>query len=252
MNTINQHVRFQGDSSVQWYNPLQLSAETLSSLGKRPSTIKSLIDNLEQLQADDYLTYILGYYQTGLSRYGDVWGYNDLLTILHAATTLLKPESYLEIGVRRGRSLAVAATVCPTINIYGFDLWMENYAGMENPGPDFVAKELKNMGHTGQLTLVSGDSQKTIPEFMKNNPDLYFDLITVDGDHSEEGARIDLKNVLPRLKEGGVILLDDITHPQHQYLNDVWDEVIGQDDRFISMKYTALGYGIAFAIRRSF
>jgi predicted O-methyltransferase YrrM len=164
----------------------------------------------------------------------------------------LKPENYLEIGVRRGRSLGVAATAFQDVNIYGFDLWVQNYAGMENPGPEYVTDELKKLNHKGNLTLISGDSKKTIPEFFKTNPELYFDVITVDGDHSKKGAYRDLINILPRLKVGGVLLLDDISHPQHRYLEKLWDRVIGKSKDFVQFKYTELGYGIAFAIRQEF
>jgi predicted O-methyltransferase YrrM len=123
---------------------------------------------------------------------------------------------------------------------------------MENPGPDFVRAELKRLGHTDQLTLISGDSKETVPQFLTDHPELYFDLITVDGDHSEVGARIDLENVMCRLKVGGVLLLDDLSHPQHRYLEKLWDELITNNDDFDSAKYIELGYGIGFAIRRGF
>ena len=235
---------------TQWLEAIQLGSGTLLRLSRQTKTIHSALATLNQLSPDDYLEFMIAYYETGYKRFGESWGYVDLLTMLQAATTVLKPQQYLEIGVRRGRSLAIVANAMPTCDLYGFDLWIENYAGMTNPGPDFVRAELKRLKYTGQLTLISGDSKETVPQFLNDQADLYFDLITVDGDHSEVGAKTDLENVIDRLKVGGVLLLDDIGHPQHRYLETLWDKLITENDDFDSMKYTELGYGIAFAIRR--
>ncbi len=235
---------------TQWLEPVQLSASTLLRLSSRPTTVRSVISILKQLKPDDYLDFMVAYYEAGLKKFGESWGYSDLLTVLQVAATVLKPQNYLEIGVRRGRSMAVVGATTPECHLCGFDLWTPNYAGMENPGPDFVITELKQLEHIGGLTLISGDSKETVPQFLNDHIELYFDLITVDGDHSEEGARTDLENVIPRLKVGGVLLLDDISHPQHRYLENLWDNLITNSDSFASMKYTELGYGIAFAVRR--
>lgn len=252
MVNINTAVTYESLAAAQWYNAVQLSANNLHNLANTAESIKRTLSTLKRLTPDDYLNYIVGYYKAGLQKFKNDWQYSDLLTHLQAAAKLMQPKSYLEIGVRRGRSLAVLARACPKIHIVGFDLWIQNYAGMENPGPDFVMKELKKLGHKGKLELISGDSSETVPAFFQKHPDFYFDLITVDGDHSEEGARIDLENTLPHLKIGGAILLDDITHPQHRYLETLWDKIITNNPQFSSQKYTELGYGIACAIRRSF
>jgi predicted O-methyltransferase YrrM len=237
---------------TQWLEPVQLSAGDLLKLSTHPKVLQNLLETLKKISPDNYLEYMIAYYEHGLTQFGENWSYCDLLTTLQAATNLIKPVNYLEIGVRRGRSLSVVASTHPNVNLYGFDLWIKDYAGMGNPGPLFVTEELKKVEHQGKIELVSGDSHKTIPLFFKKNPDLYFDMITVDGDHSLRGARKDLENVLPRLKIGGVILLDDISHPQHEYLEKLWDKKIGNNKNFTSIKYTDLGYGIAMAIRRKF
>ena len=237
-------------SPVQWLQPVQLSAATLLRLSTRVETLKGVLLTLKQLSPDDYLEFMVGYLEAGLERFGEAWGYTDLLTILRAATDALKPEAYLEIGVRRGRSLGVVAAACPTVTIYGFDLWLSNYAGIENPGPDFVQREMHRIGHQGALTLVSGDSKVTVPQFLENHPHLFFDIVTVDGDHSADGAAADLRLVLPRLKIGGVIVLDDVAHPQHRDLAEVWNREVASQVSFDGLMYTTLGYGVAFAVKR--
>jgi predicted O-methyltransferase YrrM len=185
-----------------------------------------------------------------LRRFGDSWCYADIVTALLAAAQLLQPQSYLEIGVRRGRSMAMVARTCPTAAIVGCDLWAQDYAGMENPGPAFVRAEMHRVGHTGSLDLLSGDSHALLPRYFREHPETAFDLITVDGDHSRRGARQDLRDVLPRLKVGGVLVFDDIAHPDLPHLADVWRTVVCADRRFVTWEFSELGYGVAVAVRR--
>ena len=120
---------------------------------------------------------------------------------------------------------------------------------LARPGPDFVRKELAAVGHAGNVTLLAGDSRRTVPAFLRAHPDLYFDLITVDGDHSVEGAAIDLANTLPRLKVGGILVFDDIASAPH--LKRVWEKVIERESRFVSWQFSEAGAGVAAAIRVS-
>ena len=238
------------EQGTQWLEPVQISAPTVMRLATDAQTLDAVTGIMGRLTSDDYLDYLKGYYRAGQSKFGSHWHYADLLTVLHAASSLMMPRNYLEIGVRRGRSLAVVSAVSPDCEIFGFDMWVADYAGMPNPGPEFVQQELADVGHCGSVTLVSGDSHETVPAFLAEHPGVRFDLINVDGDHSETGARADLETVLPRLAVGGIIVLDDITHPQHQYLETVWDDLIGSDANFSCAKYRDLGYGVAVAIRK--
>ena len=236
---------------TQWLPPLQLSPRTVASAAAEATSVAGVLDVLGQLAPDDYLEFMVEYYRQGLARFGRHWGYMDLLTVLHAAAALLHPRDYIEIGVRRGRSMAVVASVAPECAIVGFDLWVADYAGMPNPGPDFVRGEMARIGHRGILELVSGDSRETLAPFLRRDPDRAFDLATVDGDHSAAGAADDLALVLPRLRMGGLVVLDDIAHPAHPQLRSVWDHAVAADPRFASFAYDEIGYGVAFAVRRS-
>ena len=188
-------------------------------------------------------------YQFSQAQFGRYWQYADLTTVLWAAATLIRPISYLEIGVRRGRSAAVVTAMCPDCAIYGFDLWVPDYAGAPNPGSAFVRNELARVGHRGSVVLESGDSRETVPAFLRQHPDLYFDLITIDGDKSLLTVATDFANTLPRLKVGGIVLTDDL--PMFPVLRRVWDKVIRQDSRYMSREFTDVGYGVAAAIRVS-
>jgi predicted O-methyltransferase YrrM len=237
-------------NGTQWLEPVILSGNMIADMAQTQESRRAVLQTLHRLIEDDYSAFLKAYYQQGDERFGKCWNYADLLTFLYATSKLLRPRNYLEIGVRRGRSLSIVADQCPSCQIYGFDMWMQDYAGMPNPGPEFVEEELRNCGFNGELTLISGDSHETVPEFFRANPGIEFDLINVDGDHSSEGAKLDLTDVIPHLGIGGVLLLDDITHPQHRYLESIWDELVGSNDCFSTAKYKDLGYGVAVAVRK--
>jgi predicted O-methyltransferase YrrM len=205
---------------------------------------------LDRLEPDAYANYMKSFYRDGLSRFGDAWGFVDIVIVLIGLADLLKPRRYLEIGVRRGRSVCAVASRMPSVELAMFDMWIANYAGMDNPGAQLVERELEKIGHTGKRIFIDGNSHETVPDFFRAKPGLFFDLITVDGDHTNRGAIDDLCDVLPHLSIGGAIVLDDVCHPKHMGLRDVWQRVICDDRRFSAWTYDEVGYGVGFAIRK--
>lgn len=234
-----------------WYQPVMLAPSMLGEVSTSVTCLREVISIVKRLEPDDYVRYLLAYYTAGLDRFGASWRYTDIVTMLLAAAKLVSPKEYLEVGVRRGRSMAMIAATHPACHIVGFDLWAEDYAGMPNPGADFVRRELARLGYRGKLDLITGDSHVTLPQYFGEHPEAYFDLVTVDGDHSEKGAEQDLRDIMPRIKIGGVLVFDDICHPAHPYLSAIWQHVVVSDPRFVTWQYTELGYGVACAIRRS-
>lgn len=235
----------------KWYDPIQLNCETIIQKARRAAAIRGVLDVLGRLQPDSYSKYLSAYLSEGMEKFGEDWDYVDITNLLLSASSLARPRSYLEIGVRTGRSMAMVASATPGVNVIGFDMWGGgDYAGMANPGPDYVAAEMKRIGHQGSLNFVQGDSHKTVPAYFQENPGALFDLITVDGDHSEAGALDDLKNVLPHLSVGGILVFDDIQHPQFPFLLDVWRKALKSGPfPMRSFEYTSLGYGIAIGMR---
>jgi hypothetical protein len=232
-----------------WYYPVIVTADMLGRKALDAGTVRVVLALYQMLEEDDYIKALKRYYTGGLERFGDAWQYADLVTAAYASAEMLRPTAYLEIGVRRGRSMAAVALAAPTCHFVGFDRWTPNYAGMPNPGPDFVRDELRRVGHRGDVELISGNSHQIVPEYFRAHPNAFFDLIVVDGDHSNEGAAQDLACVLPRLKVGGVLLFDDISHHKHRLI-DVWSHFFVGNPRFSAWEFRDLGYGIGIAVRR--
>lgn len=224
-------------------NPATLGA---AIVGAAAPEVEAVLARLEQTEE---VAGVRTYYRASRERFGVHWRYADLLTTLWAAATLSAPWSYLEVGVRTGRSAAIVGAAMPECAIYGFDLWPEAYDGAANPGPEFAREQLRAGGHTGEVELIQGDSRKTLPAFLQAHPELYFDLITVDGAKSTEIWASDLAAVLPRLKVGGILVSDDIFLAPH--LGRLWDEVIRHDSRYVTWEFAQGGVGVAAAIRMS-
>ncbi|MBM3514869.1 MAG: class I SAM-dependent methyltransferase, partial [Alphaproteobacteria bacterium] len=194
------------DGKPAWYPPVMVGADTLSEKIARGPYLAEALDLMKRLTPDDYTMYLNDFYRAGEQRFGSSWRYADIVTVLLCLSDTLKPRTYLEIGVRRGRSAAAVASKSPYCAMFLFDKWVTNYAGMDNPGPTFVQDELKKIGYQGAASFIDGDSHKTLPAFFAKNATAAFDLITVDGDHSEAGAAQDLRDVLPRLAVGGAVV----------------------------------------------
>lgn len=242
---------FEPKDEEAFYSPTILGPSTIAEFASSPGTHQMVRSVLDKLEPDNYVRYLKLYLDEGRQRFGSQWKLLEIMSVLYASAELIRPRRYLEIGVRRGRSMAMVLAACPEVEVIGFDMWMENYAGMENPGPAFVKSEMRKLAPLAKIQLIDGDSHRTVPKFLKANPGTTFDLITVDGDHSEKGALQDLRDVLPRLSMGGVIVFDDISHPQHPYLMETWRKALAEDGGLASHEFTELGYGVAFGVRKS-
>src|SRR5262249_631833 len=234
----------------QWYAPTLGGASTLAprTIGARP--VRDALAVLDALTPDVYLTFVRDFYKAGLARFGDDSQYADINTVLRGLAEAMRPASYLEVGVRRGRSAAMVASRVPGCRIVAADMFIANYGNMDNPGPDLVRSELRRVGYDGPIDFLIGDSAKTLPAFFRAHPDDYFDLITIDGDHTPAGARRDLRAAMPRVKLGGALVFDDITNPAYPWLRGVWERTVVADPRFSTFTYADIGFGIGFAIRK--
>jgi predicted O-methyltransferase YrrM len=235
---------------TNWYPPVMVGAGAVGQMATGLATVTEAGMLLARLTEDDYSAYLQTFYLEGMRRFGPDWRYADIVTVLLSLARVLTPRRYLEIGVRRGRSVCAVASRAPAAELVLCDMWFENYAGMPNPGVEFVESELTRVGHIGRRKFINGDSHQTLPKYFADHPDAQFDLITIDGDHSPEGAAQDIIDVLPHLAVGGAIVFDDVCHPLHPELRELWDGLVGTDRRFSSWIYDEAGYGVAFAIRR--
>jgi len=152
---------------------------TLASLGRdlsaamgAPAVKHRALSIISKLTPDHWLEGNIRHMRAACSR-RERWF--DTLTSLNWWARAMRPRTYVEVGVRRGRSMAQVLFESPRTHAFGFDLWLENYGSIpsegihvENPGPDFVRDELSRIGAGAPAMLVKGDSHKTVAEFFRD------------------------------------------------------------------------------------
>jgi hypothetical protein len=148
--------------------------------------------------------------------------------------------SIIECGVFRGFGLmswANFSTILEPINltrrIYGFDSFSgfvdvdekdRNRLRTVRPG-DLSADSFaelqrlievydsnRPLGHVSKVSLIPGDAQVTIPQFVKDNPHLLVSLLFLDFDLYEP-TRVALEQFVPRMPKGAIIALDELDNP---------------------------------------
>jgi predicted O-methyltransferase YrrM len=144
----------------------------------------------------------------------------DLHDALRAACHHIFPEAYLEIGVDGGESLRTVLRSTSLKRAVLCDMWDPSYCRHGLLSHAHIEVIMEIYGVKGEF--LDGLSETMIPRLDGQT----FDLITVDGDHSESGAETDLQNCWPLLRDGGILAFDDIAHPNYPGLPDVLDRFL--------------------------
>ncbi|MGA9871699.1 MAG: class I SAM-dependent methyltransferase [Rhodococcus sp. (in: high G+C Gram-positive bacteria)] len=129
----------------------------------------------------------------------------DQAELDYLASLAARPGTELvcEVGFNAGYSSWAFLSASPSTVVYSFDLAGYAYSTAAKAHID----ELFPARHH----LIQGDSHVTIKEFAVSNPEMRFDVIFVDGDHSLEGARSDLADLRALATSDTVVIMDDIT-----------------------------------------
>jgi len=201
-----------------------ISSNLFNNLCNDISIKQRVLNIISRLTGDHWLDKNIEMFKEAI-KYKSQWF--ETLSFLNWYADSFKPGNYLEIGVRRGRSMAQVLAQSPQTRAYGFDLWIQEYSGTPNPGPDFVISELKNLQVRNLPTLIEGDSHEMLPGFWAdpNNP------------------RLCLEHLAP----GGALVFDDITHVTHPELKHLWQEYKTKFADYIFIEHShGHGTGIAF------
>jgi len=248
---ISKEKLFEEIDSLQLSFPKNIiTPGTLLNYARSDSAWSALLGSLDLIENDDIDDWRRRFYKLGRDRMGSNWDYVDNVVLANAFALAAKPETVLEIGVRRGFLTASIASIVKTAELVLVDPWESEYAGRPNPGPELVKKQLKNVGFTGNLRIYQGYSIDQLPRVFREDAGKTYDMIIVDGDHTVPGANADLEYVFNKVSLGGLLIFDDVAHPDFLELWDLWktwEEKLNMEFKFGS--YLDQGHGVAFAIR---
>jgi predicted O-methyltransferase YrrM len=150
-----------------------------------------------------------------------LYGGLKLIAALH------RPSTYLEVGVRDGHSLFwLLQGAGPNLRELALcDNWGGESGGSGRGGHDHIMVLLQELDYGGGRLWIDGNSHEVLLPALAGRT---FDLMLVDGDHTEGGAMQDLRECLTALAPGGLLLFDDIGHPDHPYLQAVLDRFLAE------------------------
>ena len=110
-------------------------------------------------------------------------------------------KTILEIGFNTGRSAAYFLASRDDIQVISVDIGTHDYVK--------DCKKIIDSHFSGRHSLLIGDSKAIIPQLLRLEPKINFDLIFIDGDHSEPGPLIDARNCLALATHETVLIMDD-------------------------------------------
>ena len=144
-------------------------------------------------------------------------GHSNQPTYLYNSAKRLSQQSPViaEIGFNAGHSSVLFLESNPNAIVYSFDLGGHPYIP--------IAKKYIDLIYPNRHHLILENSVTSVPKFTKENPDIKFDLIFIDGGHSVECALADIRNMKAHSKPDTLIIFDDL---QSYNVYPVWKKFV--------------------------
>ena len=122
------------------------------------------------------------------------------------------PHTFVEIGVHNGDNAAEFLAELPIKQAWLVDPWsITSPAGYNNNTQEdwdalcsAVTKRYAAFSHVKILRMKSEEAYLLVPDNL--------DIVYIDGDHSAEGIRTDLRCWFPKVRKGGILCGDDYTN----------------------------------------
>jgi predicted O-methyltransferase YrrM len=116
--------------------------------------------------------------------------------------------NFLEIGVAAGGNTRIFCDFLKIKNVYTIDLDEHPSISYAN-NPNARENNFRNLKNTGKLENFYGDSHSEEAKEWLEAREVKFDMVFIDGDHTENGIKLDTVLVLPYLKENAYVIYHD-------------------------------------------
>jgi predicted O-methyltransferase YrrM len=148
------------------------------------------------------------------------WCSREKAAVLIDIILALRPQTVVEIGVFGGKSLvpmALALNYTGSGKIYGIDPWssQESAKGLEGEHQEWWSaldhdSILASLWDEIQISALTNVIELRRMTSESCPPIAGIDIIHIDGNHSADSALFDVTKWVPLLKEGGLIIFDDL------------------------------------------
>lgn len=117
-------------------------------------------------------------------------------------------NNFLEIGVAAGGNTRIFTDFLKIKDVYTMDL-NEHPSISYDGNPNARTNNFKNLKNSGVLKSFFGDSHSNEAKKWLEDLDIKFDMVFIDGDHTEYGIKLDTELVLPILNDNAYVIYHD-------------------------------------------
>jgi len=122
-------------------------------------------------------------------------------------------ENFLEVGVAAGGNTRIFCDFLNIKDVYTIDL--NEHPSINYPeNPKARDNNFKNLKNSGKLESFYGDSHSDDANQWLKEKNLKFNMVFIDGDHTEHGILLDTKLVLPYLENNAYVIYHDTVVPE--------------------------------------
>jgi len=155
----------------------------------------------------------------------------------------VQPKSIAEIGVYKGYTTRILQARFPDAQLYLIDPWQEQALDAkmyrENNAVDWEEIYQDVCAEFSGCTIIRTDS--TTASYMMQPES--FDMVFIDGDHSYQAVREDIRNWLPKVRNCGLLCGHDYSRRgSNKGVVKAVNESIGQDNIIVGSRKTWIHY----------
>jgi predicted O-methyltransferase YrrM len=120
----------------------------------------------------------------------------------------MEVENFLEIGVAAGGNTRIFCDFLKIKDVYTIDLDEHPSISYEN-NPNARDNNFRSLKNTGGIENFYGDSHSEEAKEWLSRKGVKFDMVFIDGDHTEQGIKLDTELVLPYLNDNAYVIYHD-------------------------------------------
>jgi predicted O-methyltransferase YrrM len=138
-----------------------------------------------------------------------------------------RSKTVLEIGFNAGHSAEMFLISNPDVKVTSIDIGMHQYS--------YIGAKYFETYYPGRHEMIWGDSTQMVPYYTANNRGKTFDLIFIDGGHTDPVPYKDLCACKALASRNTILIMNDVVYDSNMGPTNAWKQMI--DERQVSESY---------------